>query len=307
MNTFKTFLLMLLMTLLLIAIGNLIGGQRGMMYALFFAVIMNFFSYWFSDKLVLMMYGAKEVKDTELPNVRSIVSKLTQADGIPMPKIYIINTPMPNAFATGRNPKHAAVAVTTGILSLLDDNELSGVLAHELSHVKNRDILIGTIAATAAGAIFMLARMAQFAAIFGGVGGRDRNNNGGGIGMIFVAIVAPIAAMIIQMAISRQREYQADASGAKLSGNPLALASALKKLSAGVKQNPMQNPHPTTAHMFIVNPFSGKSMMTLFSTHPPLEDRIKRLEAMASGTTAVEGRREKGDGTTAKAVIPADC
>ena len=281
MNTFKTFLLMLLMTLLIVFIGNLVGGKQGMITALIFAGVMNFFSYWFSDKIVLMMYGAKEIKENELPNVRSIVTKLTQADGLPMPKIYVVDTPMPNAFATGRNPKHAAVAVTTGILNLLDDNELSGVLAHELSHVKNRDILIGTIAATAAGAIFMLARMAQFAAIFGGVGGRDRNNNGGAIGMLVVMIVAPFAAMIIQMAISRQREYQADASGAKLCKDPLALANALKKLSAGVKQNPMQNPHPTTAHMFIVNPFSGKSMMTLFSTHPALEERVKRLEAMS--------------------------
>ncbi len=301
MNTFKTFLLMLVMTILLVFIGNLIGGRNGMITALIFAGVMNFFSYWFSDKIVLMMYGAKEVKEEELPQVFKIVEKLAKADNIPMPRVYVINAAMPNAFATGRNPQHAAVAVTSGILDLLTENELAGVLAHELSHVKNRDILIGTIAATAAGAIFMLARMAQFAAIFGGVGGRDNNRNGGGLGMLVVAIVAPIAAMIIQMAISRQREYQADASGGKLSGDPLALASALRKLSAGVRQNPMQNPHPTTAHMFIVNPFSGKSMMGLFS-------RIRRLKTELNGWKIWQPLNLRiFNNSFFPAVIPEDC
>ncbi|MCX5781206.1 MAG: zinc metalloprotease HtpX [Elusimicrobia bacterium] len=280
MNGLKTFILMLLMTILLVSIGNLISGKQGMITAFIFAFFMNFISYWFSDKIVLAMYGAKEIKENALPQVRSIVQQLTSSQGLPMPKIYLINSPMPNAFATGRNPKHSAVAVTSGILDLLDEKELSGVIAHELSHVKNRDILIGTVAATLAGAIFMLARMAQFAAMFGGGGGRGRENNGGPLGMLIVAIVAPFAAMIIQMAISRQREYQADASGAKMLGDPLALASALRKLAVGVKRNPVQV-NPTTAHMFIVSPFSGKSLFTLFSTHPPLEERIKRLESMA--------------------------
>ena len=279
MNSFKSFILMLAMTLLLILVGQLAGGRSGMIAALIFAGIMNFVSYWFSDKIVLFMYKAKEIKETENPKIYSIVRRLTQAANLPMPKIYLINTPMPNAFATGRNPEHAAVAVTSSILEILNEEELMGVLAHELSHVRNRDILIGTLAATAAGAIFMLARMAQFAAIFGG-GGRDSNNRNNGLGLIVVAIVAPIAAMLIQMAISRSREYEADKSGAEISKKPLALASALKKLSAGIKRNPVEI-NPTTAHMFIMSPFSGKSLFTLFSTHPPMEERVKRLEKMA--------------------------
>ena len=279
MNSFKSFILMLAMTLLLILVGQLAGGRSGMIAALIFAGIMNFVSYWFSDKIVLFMYKAKEIKETENPKIYSIVRRLTQAANLPMPKIYLINTPMPNAFATGRSPEHAAVAVTSSILEILNEEELMGVLAHELSHVRNRDILIGTLAATAAGAIFMLARMAQFAAIFGG-GGRDSNNRNNGLGLIVVAIVAPIAAMLIQMAISRSREYEADKSGAEISKKPLALASALKKLSAGIKRNPVEI-NPTTAHMFIMSPFSGKSLFTLFSTHPPMEERVKRLEKMA--------------------------
>lgn len=278
MNGFKTFLLMLGMTLLLVWVGSMIGGRSGMVFAFIMAAVMNFVSYWFSDKIVLMMYGAKEIKENELPQVHEMVRRLTQQAGLPMPRLYYVNTPMPNAFATGRNPQHAAVAVTSGILELLNDNELSGVIAHELSHVKNRDVLISTVAATIAGAIFMLARMAQWAAIFGG-SGRDRENNNG-LGLLVIAIIAPIAAMIIQMAISRSREYQADATGARISGNPLALAGALRKLTMGVQRNPVEV-NPTTAHMFIVNPFSGKSLLTLFSTHPPLEERIKRLEKMA--------------------------
>jgi heat shock protein HtpX len=248
--------------------------------AFVFAGVINFVSYWYSDKIVLFMYRAKEVKESEQPQLYSIVRRLIQTAGLPMPRLYYIDTDMPNAFATGRNPQHAAVAVTRGILDLLDDNELSGVIAHELSHVKNRDILISSIAATIAGAIFMLARMAQWAAIFGG-GSRDRDNNNSAIGLIAIAIMAPIAAMIIQMAISRSREFEADASGARISHDPMALANALKKLVAGVKRSPI-DANPTTAHMFIVSPFSGKSLMTLFSTHPPMEERVKRLEKMAT-------------------------
>jgi heat shock protein HtpX len=280
MNAVKTFVLMLVMTLLVVWVGQLVGGQQGMIMALIFAGVMHFVSYWFSDKIVLMMYGAKEIKPGDMPQLHDIVERLTKSSGLPMPRLYFIDTPMPNAFATGRNPEHSAVAVTRGILDILSDEELSGVIAHELSHVRNRDILISTIAATAAGAIFMLARMAQFAAIFGG--GRDRDGEGGNpIGLLVVAIIAPIAAMIVQMAISRSREYQADETGAKISGNPLALAGALRKLTEGVKRNPTEV-NPTTAHMFIVSPFAGKSLLTLFSTHPPLEDRIQRLEKMAA-------------------------
>jgi len=280
MNTFKSFLLMLVMTLLLVLVGQLAGGRNGMMMALIFAGVMNFVSYWFSDKIVLFMYRAKEIKETENPELYMIVRNLTHLANLPMPRLYFINSPMPNAFATGRNPQHAAVAVTAGIMELLNKDELTGVIAHELSHVHNRDILIGSVAATLAGAIFMIARMAQFSAIFGG-GSRDgNNNNNNGIGLLVVAIVAPIAAMLIQMAISRSREFQADKSGAELCKKPLALASALEKLSAGIKRNPVQV-NPTTAHMFIMSPFSGKSLFTLFSTHPPMEQRVKRLQQMA--------------------------
>jgi len=278
MNTFKSFMLMLVMTLLLITVGQLIGGRNGMMSALVFAAVMNFVSYWFSDKVVLFMYRAKELKETENPRLYMIVRNLAHQANLPTPKIYFINSPMPNAFATGRNPQHAAVAVTSAIMDLLNEDELTGVIAHELSHVHNRDILIGSIAATMAGAIFMLARMAQFSAIFGGGNSRDRNNNG--LGILVVAIVAPIAAMLVQMAISRSREFQADKSGAELCKKPLALASALQKLSSGIQHNPVQV-NPTTAHMFIVSPFSGKSLFTLFSTHPPMEQRVKRLQQMA--------------------------
>ena len=280
MNTFKSFLLMLVMTLLLVLVGQLAGGRNGMMMALIFAGVMNFVSYWFSDKIVLFMYRAKEIKETENPELYMIVRNLTHLANLPMPRLYFINSPMPNAFATGRNPQHAAVAVTAGIMELLNKDELTGVIAHELSHVHNRDILIGSVAATLAGAIFMIARMAQFSAIFGG-GSRDgNNNNNNGIGLLVVAIVDPIAAMLIQMAISRSREFQADKSGAELCKKPLALASALEKLSAGIKRNPVQV-NPTTAHMFIMSPFSGKSLFTLFSTHPPMEQRVKRLQQMA--------------------------
>lgn len=279
LNTLKSFGLLLALTLLLIWVGQLMGGRDGMIMALIFAGVMNFVSYWFSDKIVLMMYRAKEIKETENPKIYKIVRQLIQKANLPMPKVYLINTAMPNAFATGRNPQHAAVAVTSGILGLLNEDELTGVIAHELSHVGNRDILIASIAATVAGAIFMLARMAQYAAIFGG-GNRDSNNNNNAAGMIVLAILAPIAAMIIQMAISRSREYEADKSGAEMSGKPLALASALEKLSSGNRRTPA-NVNPVTAHMFIMSPFAGKSLFALFSTHPPMEERVKRLEKMA--------------------------
>jgi heat shock protein HtpX len=246
------------------------------------SAVMNLVSYWFSDKIVLFMYRAKEIKETDNPKLYSIVRNLTHLGNIPMPKLYMINSPMPNAFATGRNPEHSAVAVTSGIMSLLNQDELTGVIAHELSHVHNRDILISSIAATLAGAIFMLARMAQYAAIFGG-GSRDSNNRNNGIGLIVVAIVAPIAAMLIQMAISRSREFEADRSGAELCKKPLALASALEKLSSGIARNPVDI-NPTTAHMFIMSPFSGKSLFRFFSTHPPMEERVKRLHKMAEKT-----------------------
>jgi len=280
MNTFKTFALMALLMALLVWIGGMIGGRMGMMYALVFGGIMNFISYWFSDKIMLMMYRAKEVKEQEMPELYATVRRLTESAHLPMPRLYVINMDMPNAFATGRDPQHSAVAVTTGIVNLLNERELSGVIAHELSHVRNRDILISTIAATIAGAIFMLARMAQWAAIFGGGSSRDREDNGGALALLFIAIIAPIAALIIQMAISRSREYQADASGGRLSGDPLALADALRKLASGVQRHPAEV-NPTTAHLFIVSPLNGRSLLTIFSTHPPLEDRIQRLEKMA--------------------------
>jgi heat shock protein HtpX len=280
MNTAKTAFLMIVLTALFILIGSALGGQRGMIIAFAFAFFMNIFTYWFSDKIVLTMYRAKEVDEGTAPGLFATVRRLTQRAGIPMPRIYIIPQAAPNAFATGRNPSHAAVAVTQGLMDVLDDEALEGVLAHELSHVRNRDILIGTIAATMAGAIMILSRMAQFAAIFGG-GGRDRDR-GGGFGLIFVAIFSAVAALLIQMAISRSREYQADASAAKLSGNPRGLARALEALQRSAQRVPMQA-NAATAHMFIVNPFSRKGIIALFSTHPPIEDRIGRLQRMGSG------------------------
>ncbi|HPD20389.1 MAG: zinc metalloprotease HtpX [Pseudomonadota bacterium] len=281
MNNLKTFLLMLVMTLILIGIGNILGGTQGMVIAFVLAAVMNFASYWFSDRIVLSMYRAKKIEEQDMPELYSTVRNLTQQASLPMPGLYLIDTPMPNAFATGRNPSHAAVAVTRGIVDLLDSRELSGVIAHELSHVKNRDILISTIAATFAGAVFILARMAQFAAIFGGGrGGRD--SRGGVFSLLIVAIVAPLAAMIVRMAISRSREYQADASGAQISGDPLSLAGALRKLESGIQRSRAEV-NPSTAHLFIVNPLKGGSILALFSTHPPMEERIRRLEHMARG------------------------
>ncbi len=284
MNTMKTFLLMGLLTVLLVVIGRVIGGQSGMIFAFLFALVMNFASYWWSDKVVLSMYRAQELTQADNPALFQMISDLTGRAGLPMPRVYLIPQDQPNAFATGRDPQHAAVAVTQGILRLLSQDELRGVLSHELAHVKHRDILVGTVAATIAGAISMLANMAQWALFFGG--GRSSNDRDGGspIAGLVMMIVAPIAAMMIQMAISRSREYAADEGGAQISGNPLSLANALRKLELKTEQIPM-DANPATAHMFIVSPLHGGGFATLFSTHPPLEERIARLEAMVYGKT----------------------
>ncbi len=271
-NTFKTALLLTVMTLLLLFIGQGFGGQRGMLIALVFAGVMNFVSYFFSDKIALAMYRAQPVSREDLPRVYSVVERLTQKIGLPMPKIYVIPMDSPNAFATGRNPNHASVAVTQGILNLLNDEELEGVLAHELGHVRNRDILISSIAATLAGAVTYLARFGMF---FGGMGDRDERR-GGGMGALLMLIVAPIAAMLIQLAVSRSREYEADHTGAGFTGNPYALASALAKLDAYSRRVPMMAT-PSTAHLFIVQPLLGVNFGNLFSTHPPIAKRIERL------------------------------
>ena len=278
-NMFKTVFLLTALTLLLMFFGRYFGGQNGMFLALAFAAVMNFVSYFFSDKIALSMYRAKPVTREELPRAYAAVERLTQKIGIPMPKIYVIPTESPNAFATGRNPSHASVAVTHGILGLLNDEELEGVLAHELGHVNNRDILISSVAATIAGAITMLASMGRWAMLFGGYGGGDRDrrgSGGGGLAALFMLIVAPIAATLIQLAVSRSREYQADATGAHFTGNPYALASALQKLDAYSRRVPMQAT-PSTAHLFIIQPFLGMNFGSLFSTHPPIAKRIERL------------------------------
>jgi len=277
MNTLKTTVLMVGLTLVLVWAGAAFGGRSGMTMALIVALAMNLFSYWFSDKIVLKMYRAREVSESAAPELYSIVRRLSQKAEIPMPKVYIMEQDQPNAFATGRNPSHAAVAVTTGIMRILSREELEGVIGHELSHVKHRDILIGTIAATVAGAISFLAQMAQWAMIFGGRS--DDDEGGSPIAALVMMIVGPIAALLIQMAISRSREYSADEGGAKLAGNPRYLAGALKKLDMTSKRIPM-DARPATAHMFIVNPLSGGGLSKLFSTHPPIEERIARLESM---------------------------
>ncbi|MGH7833058.1 MAG: zinc metalloprotease HtpX [Candidatus Binatia bacterium] len=281
MNTLKTTFLMALMTVLLVTAGGMLGGEGGMMIAFLFALVMNGVSYWFSDKIVLRMYGAKEVGPEEAPDLHRMVRELALRAQIPMPKLYVIPEDAPNAFATGRNPSHAAVAVTQGIVRILDEGELRGVLAHELSHVKNRDILVGTIAAAMAGAVSMLANMAHWGMIFGGRTSDDREG-GHPIVALLMIIVAPLAAMLVQMAISRSREFGADATGAATSGDPLSLANALRKLQRGTERIPM-DANPATAHMFIVNPLTGGGLMSLFSTHPPMEERIRRLEKMAGG------------------------
>jgi heat shock protein HtpX len=277
MNTLKTTMLLVALTVLFLFIGQMLGGNSGMVIALVFAGIMNLGAYWFSDKIVLAMYRAKRVTEAEAPRLVGIVRRGSQSAGLPMPKVYVIPTDTPNAFATGRNPSHAAVAATEGILKMLNDDELEGVMAHELSHVKHRDTLISSVVATFAGAISMLANMAMWAGMFGG---RDRDSRGNGIGLLVMAIVAPLAALLIQTAVSRSREFLADAGGAKISRKPLALASALKKLQTANLRIPMQA-NPSTAHMFIVSPLSGGSMLSLFSTHPPTEQRVARLQELA--------------------------
>ena len=284
MNTFKTALLLTALTLFLMFLGEHYGGRNGVVLAFVVAAGINFFSYFYSDKLALAMYRAQPATREELPRVYQVVERMTQRIGIPMPKIYVIPADSPNAFATGRNPKHASVAVTQGILNLLNDDELEGVLAHELGHVRNRDILTSSIAATLAGAITMLARLGSWAALFGGYGGdgRDRDRGGGGFGALLMLILAPIAATLIQLAISRSREYEADATGAKITGNPYALASALEKLDAYSKRLPMQA-SPSNAHLFIVQPLlSGRDFASLFATHPPIPKRIERLIGRSS-------------------------
>jgi heat shock protein HtpX len=280
-SIFKTTILLGALTGLLMVIGGLVGGRRGVELALIIAVAMNFFSYWFSDKMVLAAYGARPIDASSAPEVFAIVQELALQAHIPMPRLYMIDSDTPNAFATGRNPNHAAVAVTRGIMRICSRDELKGVLAHELSHVINRDILTSSIAATLAGAVMMLGTWMRWGAIFG-LGGRGEDDERGGIvGLLVAGILAPIAASLIQLAISRTREYQADASGARLSHNPLLLANALRKLESANERMPL-DAGPATAHLFIVNPLSAQGMMRLFSTHPPIEERIRRLEQMAA-------------------------
>jgi len=282
MNQLKTFFLMALLTVLFVWVGDLVGGREGAIFALVMAALMNFGVYWFSDKIVLRMYGAQEVTEAEAPGLHRIVRELSQKAGIPMPRVYVMNSDSPNAFATGRNPEHAAVAVTRGIMRLLDEEELKGVIAHELSHIRHRDILVSTVAATIAGALSYMAMMARWSLFFGGFGSDDEEGGGNILAVVLFTTLAAFAAMLIQLAISRAREYLADEGGARLAGNPLYLARALAKLEAASRRIPMQT-NPATAHMFIVNPLRGGGLMTLFSTHPPIEERIRRLEEMARG------------------------
>lgn len=283
MNYFKTGVLLIVLTLLFVWVGGMIGGRQGAWIAFIMAFVMNMISYWFSDKIVLAMYGAKQVSENDYPELYRIVREVTQEAGIPMPKIFMMPQDAPNAFATGRGPNHAVVCVTSGIMGILSSEELKGVLAHEIGHIKNRDILIMSIAATIAGAIMMLANMARWAAIFGGGRSReDRNNPLGAIGLLAAAIIAPLAAMLVQLAISRSREYAADRRGASLCHSSIGLANALRKLDSASRVIKMQA-SPQTAHMFIVNPLSGNFIASLFSTHPPIKERIKRLEEMVVG------------------------
>lgn len=281
MNYVKTTVLMVLLTLLLMFVGGMVGGEGGMMVFFIISLLINFGSYWFSDKIVLKMYGAQPLSREQAPEVYRALDELTQRAQIPMPKVYLVPSETPNAFATGRNPQHAAIAVHVGLLKILSYEELKGVLAHELSHIKNRDCLISMVAAGIAGAIMMIARIAQWGAIFGGFGGRGSNRGNNILGLLFMMIVAPLAAVIIQLAISRSREYAADATGAKFVGSSFGLANALLKLEQGNKLIPM-NTSPATSHMFIMNPFSAKGLGRLFSTHPPVEERIRRLREMTS-------------------------
>ena len=278
-NWFRTTLLLAAMTALMIFLGDLFGGKSGMIIAFMLAMGMNFFSYWYSDKIVLSMYGAQEVSPSDHPELYSIVQELAHNAGLPMPRVFVVPESSPNAFATGRDPEHAAVCVTEGLLNTMDREELKGVLAHEMAHVKNRDILIGSIAATMAGAIMIIANMAKWSLFFGGIGNDEDEGGLGIVGVILMAIIAPIAAMLIQMAISRSREYHADETGARIAGSPLGLANALEKLAEYSRKIPL-NANPSTAHMFIVNPLSGSALAHLFSTHPPIEERIARLRGM---------------------------
>jgi heat shock protein HtpX len=283
LNRLKTTLLLSLLTILMLLMGSALGGRTGMALAFLMAAGMNFFSWWFSDKIVLRLYGAREVGPSEAPAFYAMVQQLALRANLPMPRVYLIPSASPNAFATGRNPSHAAVAATEGILRLLSPEELEGVMAHELAHVQNRDTLVSTIAATFAGAISMLGNMLQWGAILG-AGRRDEEEGAGGmIGALAMAIIAPIAALLIQMAVSRSREYLADDAGARICGNPLSLASALRKLHHGAHAVPMSEARPASAHLFIVNPLTGGGLLSLFSTHPPMEERIARLEALAAG------------------------
>ncbi len=279
MNTLKTVFLMTVMMILFLLVGYFLGGSTGMTIAFIFALMMNFGSYWFSDRMVLSMYRAKEVTAESAPKFYTLVEKLSANANLPMPKVYIINDPTPNAFATGRNPEHAAVAATTGILKNLSNEELAGVISHELAHIKHRDMLTGTIAATLVGTITFVAQMAGWALMFG----RGSDDDDSGISGLLLLILAPIAATLLQLAISRSREFAADAGGAEISGNPLGLASALRKISAGNQAKPLNNAGPATAHMFIINPLRGGGVMKLFSTHPPIEERTTRLERLAEG------------------------
>lgn len=285
-NTIKTTLLLTTLTVLLVLIGQGVGGTGGMVLAFVMAIVMNGGAYWFSDKLALGMSGAREVTSAEAPQLHGLVAELAQRAELPMPRVYLIDSETPNAFATGRNPAHGAVAVTSGIMRLLDRDELAGVIAHELAHIKNRDTLISAIAATVAGAVTMIANMAQWAMIFGGFGGSDEEEGQGGlgglVGGLFMIILAPIAATLVQLAISRTREYGADAVGARIAGDPIALASALRKLESWSTRLPM-GVNPAAAHMYIINPLSGSSLAGLFSTHPPTQERIARLERLALG------------------------
>jgi len=277
-NVFKTAMLLAVLTAMLVLLGGALGGRQGMLIAFIFALVMNFASYWWSDKIVLAMYGAQPITEAQAPGLYSIVRRLASKAGVPMPRVYLVPSEQPNAFATGRNPEHAVVAVTEGIMRILDDDELEGVLAHELAHVTNRDVLISTIAATLAGAITYLAHMAQWAAFFGG--GRQSDDDGPSpVAMMLMAFVAPIAALLVQLAVSRSREFQADATGARLAGRTWGLSKALEKLDMASRAIPMAA-NPATAHLFIVNPLSGQGLMRLFSTHPPMEERIARLRSM---------------------------
>jgi len=277
-NTFKTIFLLGTLTGLLVVFGNYFGGTQGMMIAFLFALLMNFGAYWFSDKIVLSMYRARQVTEAEAPELVGLVRSLSQRARLPMPKVWIVPSPAPNAFATGRNPQHAAVAVTEGLLQIMNRDQLEGVLAHELGHITNRDTLISAVAATLAGVIMMLANMARWTAFFGG--GRDDEDRGGGVvGLVVMAMLAPIAALLIQMAISRTREFVADATAAHLTKKPLALASALERLQMAAERIPL-DANPATSHLFIVNPLSGRSLLRLFSTHPSVEERVKRLRAI---------------------------